>query len=155
MVTPKDRENIRVSAPILTIIHVTMAIVLGRLMPLPIPAPVFVQWFGLGFAALGFVLGVLALIEFRRIRATADSKKPNIGFVTSGIYHYTRNPIYLGFVFILIGFSLSMGTYWGIILAWPLVTFMNNLVIKHEENYLEKRFKKQYIDYQSHVRRWL
>jgi len=155
MVASKDRENIRIPAPILTIIHLTMAILLGRLMPLPIPMPVFVQWLGLGVTAIGFILGVLALIEFRRTRAQADPKKPITSFVTSGIYRYTRNPIYLGFVFILIGFSLNMGTYWGVILAWPLITFLNNLVIKNEENYLEKRFKKQYADYQSRVRRWL
>jgi protein-S-isoprenylcysteine O-methyltransferase Ste14 len=148
-------ENIRVPAPILTIIHITIAILLRKLMPLPIPAPIFVQWLGLIFTALGFILGVLALLEFRRNRVAAAPKRPITSFVTSGIYRYTRNPVYLGFVFMLIGLPLSMGTYWGVILAWPLVTFMNNLVIKHEEIYLEKRFKNQYTEYRSRVRRWL
>ena len=132
-----------------------MAILLGWLAPLPIPAPMFVQWLGFGFAALGFILGVLALIEFRRVRAALDPKKRTKSLVTSGIYRYTRNPIYLGFVLMLIGLPLTMGIYWGLILVWPLVTFTNNLIIKHEEAYLEKEFKDQYTDYSSHVRRWL
>jgi protein-S-isoprenylcysteine O-methyltransferase Ste14 len=155
MTVSKDYAGIRIPAPTLTIIHIIMAILLGWLVPLPIPAPMFIRWLGLGLAALGFVLGVLALIEFKRARTTSDPKKPTQSFVTSGIYSYTRNPIYLGFVLILIGLPLNMGNYWGIVLVWPLITFTNNMVIKHEEAYLEKKFKEQYAGYRSRVRRWL
>lgn len=132
-----------------------MAILLGWLAPLPIPAPMFVQWIGLGLAALSFILGVLAVIEFRRVNAALDKKNQTKSLVTSGIYRYTRNPIYLGFVLMLIGLPLTMGTYWGLILAWSLVTFTNNLIIKPEETYLKQEFKDQYMDYSSHVKRWL
>lgn len=148
-------EKIRIPAPILTILHIILVLLLRRLAPLPIPMPVLVPWLGLGFAGLGFILGLLALTEFRRARAASGLKKPTVGFVSTGIYRYTRNPIYLGFVFMLIGLALSFGTYWGIILAWPLVVLMNNLVIKPEEVHLEKRYKDQYIDYKAKVRRWL
>ena len=151
----KANAGIRIPAPILTIIHVTMAILLGWLAPLPIPAPMFIRGLGFGLAAFGFVLGVLALIEFRRARTTSDPKKPAQKIVTSGVYRYTRNPIYLGFVLILIGLPLNMGNYWGFVLAWPLITFINNMVIKYEEAYLEKKFKEQYTDYKSRVRRWV
>jgi protein-S-isoprenylcysteine O-methyltransferase Ste14 len=155
MTEAKDPAGIQIPAPILTMIHVTMAILLGWLAPLPIPAPAFVKWLGLGLAALGFILGVLALIEFRRTRTTSDPKKPAQQIVTAGVYRYTRNPIYLGFVLILIGLPLNMGIYWGFILVWPLVIFTNNMVIKHEEAQLEKKFKEQFISYKSRVRRWL
>ena len=155
MTESKNNAGIRIPAPTLTIIHIIMAILLGWLAPLPIPAPMFIRWIGLGLAALGSILGVLALIEFRRARTTTDLKKPTQKFVTSGIYRYTRNPIYLGFVFMLIGLPLDMGIYWGIILVWPLITFMNNLIIKHEEAYLEKKFKGEFTDYRTRVRRWL
>ncbi len=150
-----SQEKIRVPAPILTILHLIMAVLLRNLLPLPILVPAILQWFGLALAALGFVLGVLALREFQRARAAYDPKKPASGFVTSGIYHYTRNPVYLGFALILIGLGLSMGTFWGIILAWPLIVFMNNLVIKPEEINLERRFKNQFLEYKASVRRWL
>jgi protein-S-isoprenylcysteine O-methyltransferase Ste14 len=55
----------------------------------------------------------------------------------------------------LIGLPLDMGIYWGIVLVWPLITFMNNLIIKHEEAYLEKKFKGEFTDYRTRVRRWL
>jgi protein-S-isoprenylcysteine O-methyltransferase Ste14 len=151
----KGRAPIRIPAPILAIGHIILAILLGWLVPLPIPLPVFVQWLGLGCATLGFVLGLLALLEFRRVRSALDPKKPARSLVTSGIYRFTRNPVYLGFVFMLIGLPLNWGTYWGIILVWPLVVLINNLVIKHEEAGLEREFKAQYADYASRVRRWL
>jgi protein-S-isoprenylcysteine O-methyltransferase Ste14 len=155
MTKSKSSAGIRIPAPTLTIIHITMAVLLGWLAPLPIPAPILVQWVGSGFAALGFILGILALIEFRRTQAALDKKKPAKSLVTSGIYRYTRNPIYLGFVLMLIGLPLTIGTYWGLILVWPLVIFTNNLVIKHEEAYLKQEFKDQYAEYSSHVKRWL
>jgi len=155
MTETKEQTGIKIPAPTLTIIHVTLAILLGWMVPLPISAPILVRWVGWGLSALGFILGVLALIEFRRHRAATDPKRPSQSFVTSGIYRYTRNPIYLGFVFILIGLPLNMGNYWGIILTWPLVTFMKNMVIKREESQMEKKFKEQYTAYRSRVRRWL
>lgn len=155
MPASENPEKIRVPAPILTIVHIIMVILLGNLSPLPIPVPAFVPWLGLGVAGLGLVSGILASVEFRRIRTTLDLKKPSTGLVTSGIYRYTRNPVYLGFVFMLVGFSLSMRTYWGIILMVPLVTLMNALVIEKEETGLEMKFKTQYTDYKSRVNRWL
>jgi protein-S-isoprenylcysteine O-methyltransferase Ste14 len=149
----KIQEKVRVPAPILAIIHITIAILLGKLLPIPLPAPAWMQWFSLGLAALGFILGVMALIEFRRVRNSPGVKSSS--FVSSGIYRYTRNPVYLGFVFMLIGLPLTTGNYWGCIMVWPLVVFMNNFVIKPEEVSLEKRYKNQYMDYKAKVRRWL
>jgi protein-S-isoprenylcysteine O-methyltransferase Ste14 len=148
-------QKVRVSAPILTIVHVLLAILLRNVLPLPLPASAGIQWLGLGLAGFGFVLGWMAMNEFKRARTSNDLQKPGAGLVTSGIYRYTRNPVYLGFVFVLIGFSVSMGTFSGVILAWPLVVLMNKLVINPEEIELVKRFKQQYSVYQSRVRRWL
>jgi protein-S-isoprenylcysteine O-methyltransferase Ste14 len=152
MTTSNGRSGIKIPAPTLTIIHIILAILLAWLAPLPIPAPIFIRNIGLGLALLGFILGILALREFKRVRS---AKKPTRSLITSGIYHYTRNPVYLGFVFMLIGLPLSMGTYWGVILTWPLVVLTNHLIIKHEEALLAKEFNEEFQEYTSHVRRWL
>jgi protein-S-isoprenylcysteine O-methyltransferase Ste14 len=75
--------------------------------------------------------------------------------VTSGIYRFTRNPIYLGFLLAVIGLPLNSGFYWGIIVAPFYILLMNRLVIQHEEAYLTRKFGKAYTDYTSQVRRWL
>jgi protein-S-isoprenylcysteine O-methyltransferase Ste14 len=61
----------------------------------------------------------------------------------------------LGFVCTLIGIPLALGTYWGAVLSPVLIPLMNNLVIGHEEAYLEKKFGSVYTNYKSRVRRWV
>ena len=75
--------------------------------------------------------------------------------VTGGVFGISRNPIYLGFVCLLIGFPFIFGIYWGLILSPLFIILMNTLVIQHEEAYLEKKFGDGYARYKSRVRRWL
>ena len=75
--------------------------------------------------------------------------------VDSGPYRLSRNPIYLGFVGILIGMPLALGTYWGLILSPVLVLSLNQFVVQHEERYLREKFPVEYVAYASRVRRWL
>jgi protein-S-isoprenylcysteine O-methyltransferase Ste14 len=75
--------------------------------------------------------------------------------VTSGIYRFTRNPIYLGFLLVVIGISLDSGSYWGILLAPVLVILFNRFVIQPEEEYLASKFGDQFTSYKARVRRWL
>jgi protein-S-isoprenylcysteine O-methyltransferase Ste14 len=75
--------------------------------------------------------------------------------VTSEPYRFSRNPIYLGFVFTLIGLPLALGNYWGVVLGPLLMVLLYSLVIKHEEAYLEKKFEDVYTSYKSCVMWWL
>ena len=84
-----------------------------------------------------------------------DPYHPVSSIVTSGIYGFSRNPIYLGFLLMVIGIPLIGGIYWGMILAPIFILLCNRLVIEHEEAYLGKKFGTTYTDYQSRVRRWL
>ena len=71
------------------------------------------------------------------------------------MYRFTRNPVNLGFVLILVGILLNAGSYWGILLAPVLVILCNRLVIEREEEYLGQKFGDEYSRYQSKVRRWI
>ena len=72
-----------------------------------------------------------------------------------GPYAFTRNPIYFGFLLMVIGFPLNYGHFWGFLTAPFYIVSMNQLVIEKEEAYLEKKFKEQYTAYRLRVRRWL
>lgn len=106
-------------------------------------------------AGLLFVLA--GGISFRRARTTVNPLKPEAAsaLVTSGIYRYTRNPMYVGFALWLLA--------WGLYLASPLVLlgvlgfvlYMNRLQIAPEERALGRLFGAAFAAYRQRVRRWL
>jgi protein-S-isoprenylcysteine O-methyltransferase Ste14 len=157
MAKEQDRPNINpmVHPPILVLIFIVIAYFLGRFAPLPFSAPLVLRYIGLALTFVGFLLGIAALVEFRKARTTLDPHGSTRHLVTSGIYRFTRNPIYLGFLLMVIGLPLNSGLYWGIVLAPFYVLMMNRLIVQHEEAYLEKKFGKTYTAYMSQVRRWL
>ena len=157
MAKEPDHPNISpmVHPPIVALMFIVIAYFLGRFVPIPYVAPVAVQYFGLFLTFIGFLLGVGAFIEFRRARTTLDPHGSVKQVVTSGIYRFSRNPIYLGFLLMVIGLPLNSGLFWGIVMAPLYIMTMTRLVIEREEAYLEKKFKEQYTRYRSRVRRWL
>ena len=155
MTEHKDHANVRIAPPILTLLHIIAAFLLARLIPLPFVVPRIVEYIGFALVVIGFLFGLGAVLAFRRARTTLDPYHPVSSIVTSGIYRFSRNPIYFGFLLMVIGIPLNTGTYWGIILAPIFILLCNKLVIEREETYLEKKFGKTYTSYMSSVRRWL
>jgi protein-S-isoprenylcysteine O-methyltransferase Ste14 len=156
---PKEQDrpgtNKNIHPPVVASLFIFIAYVLGRLIPLRLAVPAFVQNLGLLLTFAGFLLGIGALLEFRKARTTLDPHGSSTQVVTSGIYRFTRNPIYLGFLLMLIGLPLVSGLYWGVVLSPFYILTMNRLIIEQEETYLEKKFGNAYISYASRVRRWL
>jgi len=150
----KDHADVQIHPPILLVIHILAAYLLGRYVVLPIALPAVFGSIGLVLAGLGFLLGLLSFQAFVKARTTLNPHGSVRNIVSGGVYRFTRNPIYLGFVCMLIGFPLTFGNYWGIVLAPLLVWLMNRLVIEREEAYLEKKFGDVYTGYKSRVRRW-
>lgn len=106
-------------------------------------------------AGAGFL--AVALNIFRIHKTTFDPLNPSkaLKLVVSGIYRITRNPMYVGLAFLLLGWCLYL---WDVIafLAIPLfVLSMNHLQIKAEESALQDNFGDDYLRYTQRVRRWL
>ena len=145
--------NVKIPAPLLALIYIALVYLLAWLIPLPLAVPAMLQLVGFLLVILGFLLGLAALITFRRAGTTVNPRSQVSHLVTSGIYSFTRNPIYLGFLLIVIGISLDSGTYWGTLLAPILIILFNQLVIRPEEEYLMHKFGEQFNSYKEKVRR--
>jgi protein-S-isoprenylcysteine O-methyltransferase Ste14 len=100
-----------VHPPIVVLMFIVIAYFLGRFVPLPFAAPVILRYIGLVLTFVGFLLGIGAFLEFRKARTTLDPHGSAKQLVTSGIYRFTRNPIYLGFLLMVIGLPLNSGLY--------------------------------------------
>ena len=157
MAKEQDHPDISpmIHPPIVALMFIVIAYFLGRFAPIPFAVPMILRNVGLVLTFIGFLLGIGAFTEFRKARTTLDPHGSSKQVVTSGIYRFTRNPIYVGFLLMVIGLPLNSGLYWGIVMAPLYVFMMNRLVIRHEEAYLEKKFGKTYTSYTSRVRRWL
>ena len=151
----KTYANVKVQPPILVLIHIVLAFVLTKLIPLPLAVPQILHTGGFILVILGFLLGLGALLVFRRARTVRSSDRSATRLITFGIYRFTRNPIYLGFLLMLIGMLLNAGSYWGILLAPIMVILFNRLVIEQEEENLAQAFGDEYRSYRVKVRRWL
>ena len=152
-----DRPNINknVHPPIVAMGFIIVGLVLGKLVPALAGMNATLKNIGLGLTFIGFLCGVGAFIEFRKARTTLDPHGSVKALVQSGIYRFTRNPIYLGFLFMVIGFPLAYGSLWGLVVSPLFMATLSKLVIEKEEAYLEKKFKDQYTGYRSRVRRWI
>ncbi|WP_245960776.1 methyltransferase family protein [Wenzhouxiangella sediminis] len=121
------------------------------------PAP----WLRIGLAALllitGAWLAVAGVIEFRRASTTVNPMAPGDSstVVDSGVYRYTRNPMYLGFVFVLLAWAVWLAAPWTLLGPAAFVAWMNRFQILPEERALVDRFGDDYRAYRERVRRWV
>jgi protein-S-isoprenylcysteine O-methyltransferase Ste14 len=135
--------------------YIFAAFLLNWLLPLPFAFPNILVWVGYPLILLGIGLAFSAAGQFMKVHTTLDPHGSVTEIVTTGPYRFSRNPIYLGFVCLLIGFPFIFRTYWGVVLSPVSIMSLYQLVIKYEEAYLEKKFGDAYVSYKSRVRRWL
>jgi len=152
----KDRPDIHrhIHPPILALMFILLAYLIGRFIPAPVWLPGYAPNLGLGLIVIGFLLAAAAFWEFRKARTTLDPHGSVKALVTDGVYQITRNPIYFGFLLMVIGFPLNGGLHSGALVAPFFVVAMNRLVIEKEEMYLEGKFGVEYTEYKSRVGRW-
>ena len=150
----KDHAEVKIHPPVLLFIHLFGIYLLNKFLPLTFAFPTVLMGVGYALVLVGFGLAFIAASRFMQARTTLDPHGSVSTIVTNGIYGFTRNPIYLGFVCMLIGFPFIFRSYWGLILSPVFMLLMNSLVIQQEEAYLEKKFGETYTSYKSRVRRW-
>ena len=150
-----DHANVKIAPPVLLFIHILVAFVLSWIFPLPFPFPKFLVWIGYALVLIGLAMPFSAANRFIKAHTTLDPHSSVSQIVTSGPYRFSRNPIYLGFTCLLIGFPLIFKSYWGLILSPVFLVLITMLIIRYEESYLESKFGDVYISYKSRVRRWL
>lgn len=109
------------------------------------------------FLAMGVLVAFSGIISFRLKGTTVDPTKPSkaSSLVTSGIYTYTRNPMYLGMALILLGGIIRIGNPTTIIGLMFFVWYLTQFQIKPEEDALVDLFGDEYRDYCRRVRRWI
>ena len=110
---------------------------------------------GILFLVFAVSVMVTSIAKFIRSKNTIILIKPASSLQTTGIYSITRNPMYLGLVFLYLGLTFLIGNWWHIILLPVLIFIIQGYVIRKEEEYLKRAFGQEYLTYKSKVRRWI
>ncbi len=109
------------------------------------------------FFCLGGIVAVPVIAAFRASGTTVDPRDPGKAsrLVIRGIYRYSRNPMYLGLLFLLLAWAIYLANPLGFV-GPPLFVFcMNRLQIRPEEAAMASQFGDAYRSYRESVRRWL
>jgi protein-S-isoprenylcysteine O-methyltransferase Ste14 len=105
----------------------------------------------------GVLLSGLGVASFRRAKTTVNPMKPASAsvLVDGGIYRRTRNPMYLGFLVVLLGWAMFLSNIVAFLLLPAFVCYMNRFQIEPEEKALAATFGQQFAAYKTGVRRWV
>ncbi|MEX1197392.1 MAG: isoprenylcysteine carboxylmethyltransferase family protein [Pseudohongiellaceae bacterium] len=108
-------------------------------------------------AVVGLGVAIAGVLNFRRARTSVNPMRPEeaTAVVDTGIYRISRNPMYLGFLLVLLGFACWLANVAALCVLPLFVVYMNRFQIGPEERLLREKFGAAYTRYQSRVRRWL
>jgi len=125
--------------------------------PLYVLIPETARFIGLIIIAIFASLDLWSVLLFFKSKTTINPLVPKNSqhLVTSGMYQISRNPMYLGLAFILLGWAIHLGSLSGFLLLPLFVLVLTIQQIKPEEVILEEKFGETYLQYKNQVRRWI
>jgi protein-S-isoprenylcysteine O-methyltransferase Ste14 len=107
--------------------------------------------------AAGLLVMLAGVVSFHLARTTVNPLKPEAAtaLVTSGVYRYTRNPMYLGMLLLLVAWAAYLASPPALAGAVAFWLYIGRFQIRPEERALAALFGTAFSDYASRVRRWL
>lgn len=155
--TATDRPGVIAPPPLIYLGFLLVGGIAGRLIHEPglgLETPVK-RGIALVLIVAGLILDGIAAGAFRRLGTPPEPWKATTALATTGVYGVSRNPIYVGFAMIYLGFAIAMDSPTTIALLVPCLIVVDRFVIAREERYLSGKFGATYAAYREKTRRWL
>ena len=105
--------------------------------------------------AAGIILNLVADNAFKKSKTSVKPIEQPTVLIITGAFRISRNPMYLGFVLILLGVSLLSGLIWNFAVAAFFAVFMDFTFIRYEEKKMQAIFGESWREYKKKVRRWI
>ncbi len=139
--------------------YLLVAIILILLLHFTFPVATIVRnplnLIGLFPLLIGVALNLIADRDFKRYQTTVKPYEESATLLTEGVYRYSRHPMYLGFVLILLGISLLLGSISPYVVVLIFSILMELVFIRVEEDMLNETFQEEWRQYKSKVRKWI
>ena len=107
--------------------------------------------------AIGVAVGIRGVMSFRRAKTTVKPLKPETSaeLVSTGVYSFTRNPMYLGMLLVLFAWAVYLSSIWSLVGPALFILYITRFQIVPEERALGRLFGAAFAEYKQRVRRWL
>ncbi len=146
---------VRIDPPYYLFLSLATIVVLHLFLPLAkvISAP----WNLVGVVPLlgGVALNLMADKSFKVCGTSVKPLEESTFLVTTGAFHLSRHPMYLGFVLILLGAAVLSGSTTPFLVVIVFIVFMDTVFVRFEETKLVQTFGDAWLDYTARVRRWI
>jgi protein-S-isoprenylcysteine O-methyltransferase Ste14 len=150
-----DHAGVAFPPPLLLLVSILAGFLLRWVVPSAFLPTAAAQIFGPALTAMSFGLVGWAMFTFRRGGASVPTSESTDVIVSGGPYAFSRNPIYLSMVLLLLGLGVWSNSLWFLALAAIAALLLTYGVIIREERYLGGKFGAEYEAYRNRVRRWV
>lgn len=149
--------ELRISPPFQMLISIVLIFATSQLLPLSTTLLEYKWQISSLFISIGLFFILAGLLSFHFVKTTGNPGKPESvsSLVTSGIYQTTRNPMYVGLIFLLLAWGAWLGSLFSVVVIVIFQQYTTRFQIIPEEKALSDLFPEQYHDYCNKVRRWL
>ena len=106
-------------------------------------------------AGLGILLMVAAVLSFRRTSQDPRPWKATPEIISTGVYRFTRNPMYVALALLQTSFATGLANGWILVLVPLVLRIVYVTAVRPEESYLDTKFGQAYAAYKQSVRRWI
>lgn len=155
--TTYDHPEVKIKPPVIFLAYIGAGVLLSNIVPIDFinADSMWLQLIAYVLILDGVCLAFFSMRRFRKLNTNISTRKAVNSLVTSGVYRYSRNPIYLGMFLSYGGIILLTANFWLMMLAIPLYFQMKYAVIVKEETYLLASFGSEYERYKDSVNRWI
>ena len=153
----KNSLALKINPPVQMLISIVLIYAIALTLPASATLLEYKWLIGGVSLIIGLFFNFAGGVSFRSAKTTGNPDRPEnaSSLVTSGIYRITRNPMYVGLLFLLLAWTTWLGSLFGLVIIIVFQLYMPRFQIIPEEKALTGLFAEQYHDYCTHVRRWL
>ena len=152
-----DHPKVVIFPPIILATTLALGCILEWALPIGALATIGRAWrvpFGVAVIVVGVLLAATGRRLLMHLGTNVSPLQPTTALATSGIYRWTRNPLYAGGTLVMLGIALAFALDWLVLLIVPSLLILHFGVVRREEQYLELKFGDQYRRYKSQVPRY-
>jgi len=145
---------VTLNPPTYLLIAIGVMVALHFLVPVVRWMPGPWNWLGTVLVVLGTALDVWADAIFKKVQTTVKPGETSTTLVTSGPFAFSRHPMYLGMVAMVLGVAVVLGSVTPLVVV-PVFVWVLEVFIRLEEKSMDATFGDAYGDYRRKVRRWI